>query len=505
MREMLEKMGPAFVKLGQFLSLRPDLIPAEYCEEFLVLTDQVAPVPFEALRATVEEELGELGAHFAFFDTRPLAAGSLAQVHVARTHQGHEVAVKILRPGIEEAIRADLRKAHVVARVLSLLGVSTALSPEQVAGELEQWLSEELDLKAELRNVVRMRDLCGDSDTMVVPRPYPELSGRRIVTCERLRGTPLSEVLRSVRSGRAEAVTAMGYDPDRLGHNLLDTVLVQIFRHQFFHADIHPGNLLALPGDRIGLLDMALADSLDPIVRRGIAGYLTAVADEDPAAMYRAIADVLRVTEDTDLESFRSEFTAATRGLLRDRARSTDGQSQGHIVRGYLVSLMQIARSNGLVVPPGMLSLYRSLLAAETIAAQLGASTDLLEAGRRFFKRLQLENALAMPDATQLQRSGLQLVNLLQNGPGQLARLLEDLADERFVLRVRSADAAERRRQHNARAQVVTLGLVAVSISILLAGAPSGPLWGWLPLRPVLVAALVAAYGALALQWRRLR
>jgi ubiquinone biosynthesis protein len=350
-----------------------------------------------------------------------------------------------------------------------------------------------------------MKELRESSDIVIVPKPYAELSSRRILTCERLRGTPFSEVLRNVRGGRPDFVTAMGFDPDRLAHNLLETVLTQIFRNQFFHADIHPGNLLALPGDRIGLLDMALCDSLDPIVRRGTARYLMAVADEDPEGMYRAIAEVLRVTEDTDLESFRAEFTAATRNLLRDRARTADESEQGHVVRAYMVSLMQIARAKGLLVPPGMLSLYRSLLAAETIAVQISQRADLLRTGRAFFQRLQLESVLSAPEATQFQRAALQIANLLQNGPGQLGRLLEDLADERFVLHVRGADAAERRRQHNARAQLTTLGLVAVSVAILFAGAPAVPLWGWLPVRPLLLIALVVIYAALALQWRRLR
>jgi ubiquinone biosynthesis protein len=508
-RETLENLGPTFVKVGQFLSMRPDLIPAEYCEEFLHLTDEVRTVPFKELRPVVEEDLGDIRLRFAFFDPQPLAAGSLAQVHVAHTHAGDEVAVKILRPGVEAAIRSDLRKANAVARVLGLLGVASVVSPVQVAAELERWLNEELDFPAELRHVIRMRDLVGESDIMVVAKPYPELSSRRVLTCELLRGTPFSEILRTIRAGKADLVIDKGHDPDRLGENLLEAVLTQIFRYEFFHADVHPGNLLALPDDRIGVLDLALIDSLDPVVRKGTARYLTAVVDQDPAGMQRAVTDVLRTTEDSDLETFQSDFTAATRNLLRERARMTDGEGQRQIVRGYMINVMQIARSKGLVVPPSMLSLYRSLLAAEAIASQLSASADLLSVGGRFFRRQQFESSLEMSDPKQIQRMGLQVISLMQNGPGQLARLLEDLADERFVLHVRSADAGERRRQHNARVQLVTLGLVAVSVSVLLAGvligAPAALLFGRLPVRAVMIAALVAVYAALIVQWRRLR
>jgi len=469
-RETLESMGPTFVKVGQFLSMRPDLIPAAYCEELLHLTDQVRTIPWKELRHIVEEDLGDLRLRFAFIDPQPLAAGSLAQVHVAHTHDGDQVAVKILRPGVDTAILADLRKARTVARVLDLLGMASALSPVQVAAELEKWLHEELDLQAELRHVIRMRDLVGDSDIMVVPKPYPELSSRRVLTCELLQGMPFSEILRNIRAGKADVVLDKGHDPDILAGNLLEAVFIQIFQYEFFHADVHPGNLLALPDNRIGVLDLALIDSLDPVVRRGTARYLTAVVDQDPAGMQRAVTDVLRMTEDSDLEAFQSEFTAATRSLLRERARTTDEEGQRQIVRGYMINVMHIARSSGVVVPPSMLSLYRSLLAAETIAAQLSVEADLVAVGRRFFRRQQLETWMDMSDPTQVQRVGLQMVHLLQNGPGQLSRLLEDLADERFVLRVRSADAGERRRQHNARVQLVTLGLVAVSVSVLVAG-----------------------------------
>lgn len=503
-REALERLGPTFVKVGQFLSLRPDLIAAEYCDEFLQLTDDVRPVPFDTLQGILEAELGDPGKHFVFFDTHPLAAGSLAQVHTARTHAGEEVAVKILRPGVDESIHADLKKAHVVARILALLGVSGGVSPQDVARELDRWLREELDLAGELRHLVRMRALCAKSEIVVVPKPYPKLSSARVLTCERLHGTPMSEVLRYLRRGQTDRVAALGYDPEILAQNLLKTMLQQVFRYQYFHADIHPGNLLALPDNRIGLLDFALTDSLDPVVRKGTARYLAAVADQDPAAMLRAVTEVLSLREDADLDAFKAEFTAATRTLLRDRARGAPALASAHVVRDYMVAVMQIARNHRYVVPPGILSLYRSLLAAETIAAQLDGGTDLLGVGERFFRRMQMESLLGF-DPKMIQRIGLQLINLLQSAPGQMARLMEDLADERFVLRVRSADALERRQQHNARTQLLTLGLVAISVAVLLVGAPSAPLFGWLPLRLIFGAALVAVYIALVVQWRRLR
>lgn len=504
-RETLQAMGPAFIKLAQFLSLRPDLIPAEYCKEFLLLTDQIPPIPFERLRGVIEDELGDLGTHFAFFDTRVLAAGSLAQVHVARTIDGDQVAVKIQRPGVDTAIRSDLRKANAAARLISLLGISAAISPKELATQFEEWLTQELDLQSELHNVMRMRELCRDSDIIVVPEPYPELSSQHIVTCERLIGTPFSEILRNLPAGRASVVDNLGYDLDLLAQNLLHSVLIQIFRYQFFHSDMHPGNLLALSNGRIGLLDFALTDSLDPVIRRATARYLAAVADEDIDGMYSAVADVLRVTDDSDLDSFRADFTAATRSLLRDRARSTEGAVKGRLVRSYMVTLMSSARSNGLRVPPAMLSVYRSLLAAEAIANMLSTSADLLPIAQRFFRRLQLESALSPPDPVEFQRLGLQFVNLFQRGPGQLARLLDDLAAERFVLRVRSADASERRRQHNARAQLITLGLVVVGLSVLVAGAPVVRVLGWLPIRTVLIAMLAFVYAMLIFRWRGLR
>ncbi|HEX8054619.1 MAG TPA: AarF/UbiB family protein, partial [Thermoleophilaceae bacterium] len=204
LRELLERLGPTFVKVGQYLALRPDLIPQEYCDELLRLLDRVPPFPWEEARAIIEDELGEIGHAFAEIDAKPLAAGSLSQAHRARLHGGGEVVVKVQRPGVREAVRRDLGRARTIARVLELARVPLVVEPRELVTELRAWMLQELDLERELANMQKLRELAADSEIMRIPRAYPDLSGKRVLTAEYIHGMPLSTLLGSLRTGRED-------------------------------------------------------------------------------------------------------------------------------------------------------------------------------------------------------------------------------------------------------------------------------------------------------------
>src|SRR5215475_15990684 len=175
-RRTLQKLGPTFVKIGQFLALRPDLVPQEYCNEFLTLTDQASAAPFSTVRQIIEEDLGSLESHFSSFNPRPLAAASLAQVHEAFTHDGARVAVKVQRVAIREAVEHDLQLARALAWVFKLIDSSAVVAPQSLVQELGRWMHDELDLKRELRNLTRMYGLAHRERNMQIPQPYPQLS-----------------------------------------------------------------------------------------------------------------------------------------------------------------------------------------------------------------------------------------------------------------------------------------------------------------------------------------
>jgi ubiquinone biosynthesis protein len=503
---LLSRLGPTYIKVGQFLALRPDLIPQEYCDELLQLVDRVPPFPWTTARAIIEADLGaDVSELFAFINPVPVAAASLAQVHLARTHTGIEVAVKVQREDLAAQIETDLRRTRWLIALLRLSGAVPTLDPAELYAELRRWLYEEIDARRELRNLQTMHDLSRDDPHVRVPRPYPSLSGARVVTADFLRGVPFSLLLEHLAAGHPERVAELGLSAGALADRLLTAVLTQIFRYGTFHADTHPGNLVALDGNRIGFVDFGLIGTLDPTVRARQANYIAAVYRRDVEGMYRAILEILARDPSADIEGFRQDFLAATHEWLSESATDDDRErGERSSVARYLVSVMRAARRNALRLPADALLMYRTLLTAETVANRLSGS-GLLEVGRGFFIDLQVETAIESMTPDHVASSALDVLTLMKDGPGQVQRLLSDIADGRFELHVNVSESASDRRAANTRALLVAAAILSIGPAALLAGGAgsfvlAGDIPSWLPL----LLLLFLLYGLVIILWRRL-
>jgi ubiquinone biosynthesis protein len=503
-RAALEGRGPTFIKIGQFLAVRPDLLPQAYCDELLALTDDVAPLPFPRAQKIIEEDLGgTLGQLFAYVNPRPLAAASLAQVHEATTHDGAEVAVKVQRDDVLAAIDRDLRDPRELTRLIGVTGLTTVVPTASLIEEFQRFVHEELDLRGEFENLVRMHALTRGSGIMRVPRPYRRLSGRRVLTAELFRGVPVSELLRMTRSGEGDRIPRLGLDREVLASNLIHALYTQIFRQEFFHADPHPGNLIALPGNVIGFVDLAFVDTLPSEAGGALTRFLAGIYGGDVNAMLGGVLKVLERSDQTNLEGFRAAFHTATERLIRERELRSGARASSP-VRDYMVAVIQAARDNGLGIPVRILAVYRALLVGETVAHELGSATDLIREGRQFFAALQTERMFeSLIDPRLLGGTAIDLLGLLRDGPGQLQRLLADVAEDRFVLQTRTLQSPVDRRASNVRAQLLVLAIVSVGVAVLGVGLRDLRL-GPVPLAAVLFAGLIACYARIALLWRRL-
>jgi ubiquinone biosynthesis protein len=511
-RELLERLGPTYVKIGQSIALRPDLIPEAYVLELMRLLDSVPPFAWDEAKAVIADDLGDDPARiFAYVNPHPVAAGSLAQTHLARLHDGTEVAVKVQRPGIRTAVARDLGRARLLARVFELGHVSLVVSPRELVDELRVSMLEELDMQNELENLIRLYRLAEGSAIQRIPRPYPNLSGSRVLTVEYIRGIPFSEILLALRSGEAdelERVEALGLDLHRLAENLIAASLTQIFRYGFFHADLHPGNLIALPGERIGLVDFGLCNELDETEQERQTRYLAALYGRNVDQIFAALTEVLVPSDEADIAAFRRDFSAETRSWL---GRIWDDRTNGGPPRGerspigeWMVGVMQLARQHQLGLPPRTLSMYRTLLTAETVAHELDTSADLGSVGREFFTALRFEQTLRGLRPDHLQQLGLNLVGLVRDSPGQLHQILSELADGRFTVAMNVAEAPRAERARNRRARIIATAVLSVSVAVVLA-VPGLPAVGGVSLGWPLGALLVFLYAATALQWRRMR
>lgn len=510
-RRFLERRGPTFIKIGQFLALRPDVIPAEYCAELMTLFESVPAFPWAQVRRIIKDDLGadpiEL---FSYIDARPLAAGSLAQTHYARLSGGREVVIKVLRPNVRQQIARDLRHARRLARLLELSGSSFILSPRDTVEELAGWLMQELDLARELSNMRRLRRLTSGSSIQVVPRSYPRLSGSSVLTLEYIHGVHVIDLLTSPGASRPEQQEPEDEDIDRdlLAEHLIEACLTQIFRYRFFHADLHPGNLIAQPSGKIAFVDFGLCDELDDTFRKRQMQYLAALYRGDNDRVFRSLLEILVQTDNADPEGLRRDFYEAARERHDNESRNPPKRGAGRTfsspIANYLVGVMRAARRNGYQIPTRVLAMYRALLTAELVAHQLGSPANLRTVGSRYIEKLQKEEALRVLEVENLQPTLLSYFSLWRDYPGQLSQVLTDLADNRFVLKVNVGENPELKQDRNRRARAVVTSILAVSVAILLV-FPGSPAGGGNWLTWLLVALLLLLYFITYLQYRRLK
>jgi ubiquinone biosynthesis protein len=393
-RLALEELGPIFVKFGQAVSVRRDLLPGDIAEELVKLQDQVPPFPsdqaVEALGRAFNCELGEL---FASFDEQPLAAASIAQVHAAQLHGGERVVVKVLRPGVRAAVRRDLEVLYALARLAEKYWPEARrLHPIEVVAEFEKTLSDELDLMREASNAAQLRRNFVGSEMLYVPAVYWEYCRSNVLTLERISGIPISNV---------EELRRRHTNIKRLAENGVEIFFTQVFRHNFFHADMHPGNIFVDTTDPDRPLyvavDFGIVGTLDARDQHYLAENFLAFFKRD----YRRVAS-LHVDSGWVPRGTRvDELEAAVRSVCEPIFNKPLKDISFGLV---LLRLFQTARQFNMEVQPQLVLLQKTLLSIEGLGRQLYPELDLWKTAKpvleawmreRHDPRTQLKELLA--------------------------------------------------------------------------------------------------------------
>ncbi len=477
-RLALEALGPIFIKFGQALSTRKDLLPDDIAAELSKLQDDCPPFDPDEARRIIEQALGRpIEAAYAHFEAEPMASASIAQVHAATLHNGMDVVVKVVRPDIQPVIEQDLAILYSLAQLVErALPDARRLHPVEVVHEFDKTLHHELDMMREAANASQLRRNWEGSDLLYVPRIYWEYTSEQVLTMERIYGTRVSEL---------DELKRQGVDLEQLSHNGVIIFFTQVFKHNFFHADMHPGNIFVLPDGRYAAIDFGIMGSLTPEDQRYLAENFLAFFNRD----YLRVAE-LHLESGWVPDSVRvDELEAAFRTV----SEPVWGRPIKEISFGlFLMRLFRTAREFGMEVQPQLVLLQKTLLNIEGLGRQLNDELDLWDTAKPFLENWMKERVGLRGFAKTAKEQLPYWIERAPELPGLIHRVLDETAHHKRAYPVPDLKAVEQALAENRRAaRNRTLGVVIVLLSLL-------------PLFPLseTVQALMLTVGLLLIVWR---
>ncbi len=469
-REALQELGPIFVKFGQTLSTRRDLLPPDIADELARLQDNVPPFASAMAKAELEkiyrrppEEI------FAEFDEEPLAAASIAQCHGARLPDGQEVVVKVLRPGVRDRIRRDLDLMYALARLVTRVWPeSRRLRPVDVVAEYEKIIIDELDLMREAAAASQLRRNFQDSDLLYVPRVYWDFCRPGALVTERIHGVPVGDLARLKQHG-----VNMG----RLAGRGVEIFFTQVFRHNFFHADMHPGNIFVDVSDPENpgyiAVDFGIVGSLDPRDQQYLAENFLAFFQRDYHRIARLHINSGWVPGNTRQDEVESAFRTVCEPIFnRPLSEISFGQ--------FLVRLFTVARRFGMEVQPQLILLQKTLLNIEGLGRELYPQLDLWETAQPILEDWMNERVSGRAIVNRLREQLPTVGESLQEFPQVVHGLLQKASEGQLEIRVSTPGIDELRRENleisRRRSRVVAGTGILLTAAVLL-GLDTGPSW----------------------------
>ncbi len=414
LRRSLEELGPVFVKFGQMLSTRRDLLADDIAAELALLQDRVPPFPSELAIQTIEESLeGSVDELFAEFEAEALASASIAQVHAAVLHSGEDVVVKVLRPDIKTTIERDLSLMFLLADLASSFwSESKRLKPREVVSEYEKTIYDELDMQREAANAAQLRRNFEDSDELYIPEIYWDYTRDNVLVMERINGIPISHI---------DELKAAGVDLEKLAERGVNIFFTQVFRDNFFHADMHPGNIFVSeenPSDPSYIaVDFGIVGTLTDEDRHYLSQNLLAFFEQDYYKVARLHVDSGWVPADTRIEEFESSIRTVCEPIFE---KPLEEISFGQV----LLRLFQTARRFQMEVQPQLVLLQKTLLNIEGLGRQLYPQLDLWKTARPVLKGFMLEQNSPLTVLREIQRNVPEWGRMLPEMPGLVHQFL---------------------------------------------------------------------------------
>jgi ubiquinone biosynthesis protein len=457
LRLALEHLGPIFVKFGQVLSTRRDLVPADIIEELSRLQDNVPPFPAAVSRALVEKAFGKpVEQLFKSFDAEPVASASIAQVHFAVLNDGREVAVKVLRPGMLDVIEDDLALLRTMAGWVERLSADgRRLKPREVVGEFDTYLHDELDLVREAANAAQLRRNMADLNLVMVPEMHWDLCSSEVIVMERMSGVPISQL---------ERLRNAGIDIKKLARDGVTIFFTQVFRDGFFHADMHPGNIqVSLAPATFGryiALDFGIIGTLTEVDKEYLAQNFIAFFQRD----YKRVAELHIASGWVPAGTRVDELESAVRAVCEPHFdRPLKDISLGQV----LMRLFQTSRRFNVEIQPQLVLLQKTLLNIEGLGRQLDPDLDLWATAKPFLERWMNEQVGWRAFVNQIKKEAPRYAQLFP----ELPRLLHDALKRQAAPQEAQAMAAliREQRRTNRLLQALLYGAIGFTLGLLAA------------------------------------
>ncbi len=484
-RLALQELGPIFVKFGQAVSTRRDLLPADIADELAKLQDQVPPFPAEQAIAILDAAYGRsVNEVFERFDFEPLAAASIAQVHSAALPGGQEVIVKLLRPGVRHLIEQDLDVLYAVATLADRYWAnSRRLRPIEVVAEYEKTIIDELDLMREGANAAQLKRNFEGSEMLYVPEVYWDFCRPKVLVQERIYGIPISDM---------KSLRAAGTNIQRLAENGVEIFFTQVFRHNFFHADMHPGNIFVQTDDpqhpKYAAVDFGIVGTLSPTDQQYLAANFLAFFDRDYHKIAKLHLDSGWVPPQSRIDELESAIRSVCEPIF-NKPLSEISFAQ------VLLRLFETARRFNMEIQPQLILLQKTLFNIEGLGRQLYPELDLWKTAHPVLQRWMDEQVGGRAVLESLRENLPQLRDAIRELPGVIRHLSEQASRGKLQMNIESADlGALRRALSEQQRQRFYLGAggTASICGVLLIGLGSAPLFGWILLAAGILSILIA-------------
>ncbi|MBW2710079.1 MAG: AarF/ABC1/UbiB kinase family protein [Deltaproteobacteria bacterium] len=470
-RMVLEELGPTFIKMGQILSTRPDLLPVEFIRELEKLQDDVPPFEYTQVEAIIETELGTpLGNVFKDFEEVPLASASIGQVHRARLADGEEVVVKIQRPDIQKTVEVDLEiMLHLATLMEKHLEGWEIQRPTKIVAEFARTLGKELDYTIEASHMERFAMQFLNDSRVYVPKVYREVSTGRILTMEYIDGIKASEIalLEEADLDRCEIA--------RLG---LDLIMKQIFIYGFFHADPHPGNVFILPGNVICYIDFGMMGRIGRESRENFADLVVNIAGRDEKKITKALLRLTVWEEEPNIDALEKNVSEFIDLHFNRPLKELD-------LGKLLHQLLDMVAKHRLGVPPDLFLMIKALSTVEGLGRLLNPDLDVAEQAAPFVKRIQMARLNPKRIAGDIFDSGTELLQLIKEVPGEVRNILRQAKEGKIKIEFEHCGLEPMlstfdRVSNRLAFSIVLASLIIGSTLIVLSGIP--PKWYGIPI-----------------------